>query len=79
MRKKGIELVAHSPLVRARQTSEGMLGCVTARSASNVECLWEGKKAASVDRVVELPCLGKSLNASRLFVIYLLQPSNYTM
>jgi len=57
VRKKGIELVAHSPLVRARQTSEGMLGCVTARSASNVECLWEGKKAASVDRVVELPCL----------------------
>lgn len=57
VRKKGIKLVAHSPLIRARQTSEGMLGCVTARSASNVECLWEGKKAATVDRVVELPCL----------------------
>ena len=30
VRKMGIELVAHSPLKRARQTSEGMLGCVTA-------------------------------------------------
>jgi len=55
--RKGIKLVAHSPLIRARQTCEGMLGCVTDRSASNVECLWEGKKAATVDRVVELPCL----------------------
>jgi len=57
VRRKGINVVAHSPLVRARQTCEGMLGCVTDRSASNVESLWEGKMAATVDRVVELPCL----------------------
>ena len=64
VRRKGINVVAHSPLVRARQTCEGMLGCVTDRSASNVESLWEGKMAATVDRVVELPCLGKCLDIS---------------
>jgi len=36
-----------------------MLSCVTSRSASNVECLWEGKKPDTVDRVVELPCLAE--------------------
>lgn len=58
VRKNGIKLVAHSPLVRARQTAEGMLGCVTPRGSSdNKEYLWEGKKASTVDQVVELPFL----------------------
>jgi len=34
VRKMGIELVAHSPLKRARQTSYGMLQCVTPCSSS---------------------------------------------
>lgn len=44
----GIKLVAHSPLLRAQETSEGMLGC-RANSA----------KADSVDRVVELELLAE--------------------
>mmetsp|Transcript_46829 Transcript_46829/g.71627 ORF Transcript_46829/g.71627 Transcript_46829/m.71627 type:complete len:262 (+) Transcript_46829:91-876(+) len=39
----GIQLVVHSPLIRARETSEGML-----------ECVAPDKKHGSVDRVVEL-------------------------
>jgi broad specificity phosphatase PhoE len=39
----GVQLVVHSPLTRARETSEGMLGCVA-----------PDKKDSSVDRVVEL-------------------------
>lgn len=39
----GIQLVAHSPLLRAQETSEGMLGCRA-----------PDMKADSVDRVVEL-------------------------
>jgi broad specificity phosphatase PhoE len=50
----GIQLVAHSPLIRARQTSEGMLGCVTAAdsfpSAPDL-------KADSVARVVQTELL----------------------
>jgi len=42
-----IKVVAHSPLKRARQTSEGMLGC-----GSSLET-----KPASVDRVIELEIL----------------------
>lgn len=41
-----IQLVAHSPLLRAQETSEGMLGCRA-----------NGTKADSVDRVVELELL----------------------
>jgi len=59
--KMGIQLVAHSPLKRARQTSEGMLGCVTATSDDNVtteeDYSAEGKKALTVGRIVELPIL----------------------
>ena len=43
---KEIKLVAHSPLIRARETSEGMLGCSD-----------PDQKADSVDRVVELDLL----------------------
>ena len=46
-----MQLVAHSPLLRARQTSEGMLGCVTAASSS------EQKLSPPVKRVEELTCL----------------------
>ena len=44
----GIQLVAHSPLLRARQTSEGMLGCV----APDI-------KSVPVDRVVEVDLLAE--------------------
>jgi len=59
--KMGIQLVAHSPLKRARQTSEGMLGCVTAKPNVSTEedCSANGKKAPSVGRVVELPILSE--------------------
>jgi broad specificity phosphatase PhoE len=50
----GVQLVVHSPLIRARQTSEGMLGCVTAAdSLSNAPDL----KADSVSRVVQTELL----------------------
>lgn len=52
-----IQLIAHSPLIRARQTCEGMLESVTSRNASNIESFWEGKKAKGVGRVVELDSL----------------------
>jgi broad specificity phosphatase PhoE len=42
----GIQLVVHSPLTRARETSEGML-----------ECMAPDMKHSSVDRVVELELL----------------------
>lgn len=48
---KKVALVAHSPLLRARQTSEGMLGCVTGNSTS------EQKLSPPVQRVEELTCL----------------------
>ena len=47
----GIQLVAHSPLIRARETSEGMLGC-SALSADEVK-----EKADSVSRVVQTDLL----------------------
>eukprot|EP00535_Pseudo-nitzschia_heimii_P004519 CAMPEP_0197175638 /NCGR_PEP_ID=MMETSP1423-20130617/1800_1 /TAXON_ID=476441 /ORGANISM="Pseudo-nitzschia heimii, Strain UNC1101" /LENGTH=267 /DNA_ID=CAMNT_0042624843 /DNA_START=39 /DNA_END=842 /DNA_ORIENTATION=- len=47
----GIELVVHSPLLRARQTSEGMLGCV----ATSSSC--KEKRADSVSRVTETSLL----------------------
>jgi broad specificity phosphatase PhoE len=61
LKKMGIQLVAHSPLKRARQTSEGMLGCVTAKANVSIEedCSANGKKAPSVGRVVELPILSE--------------------
>ena len=42
----GVQLVAHSPLLRAQETSEGMLGCRANKS-----------KAETVGRVVELDLL----------------------
>jgi Fructose-2,6-bisphosphatase len=62
VKKMGIQLVAHSPLKRARQTSEGMLGCVTAKPNVSVEedCSANGKKKyPCVARVVELPILSE--------------------
>lgn len=57
--EKGIQMVAHSPLKRARQTSEGMLRCVTPRPDVTTEedCTAAGSKASSVLRVVELEIL----------------------
>jgi len=53
-----IQLVAHSPLKRARQTSEGLLGCVTPRpDLKDVDSSWKGVKAEAVARIVELPSL----------------------
>ena len=49
-----IALVIHSPLLRARQTSEGMLGCMTASSSDDAI---EEKRADSVSRVVETDLL----------------------
>jgi broad specificity phosphatase PhoE len=43
----GIRLVAHSPLLRARQTSKGMLGCMSAGSSG------EEMKVETVHRVVQ--------------------------
>lgn len=50
----GIELAIHSPLLRARQTSLGMLGCMT---ASSTDSTIEERKAASVSRVAETALL----------------------
>ena len=57
----GIQLVAHSPLKRARQTSEGMLGCVTERPDITTEedSSAKGMKADTVKRVVEMPFLSE--------------------
>jgi len=49
--KNNVQLVAHSPLLRAQQTSEGMLGCVTATSST------DQKLSPPVKRVEELNCL----------------------
>lgn len=46
LKESGVQLVAHSPLLRAKETSEGMLGCRSEKS-----------KADSVDRVLELDLL----------------------
>jgi len=54
---KGIQLVVHSPLKRARQTSEGMLGCVTPNPGATTDSSAEGAKASSVSRVIELDIL----------------------
>ncbi len=51
--KMGIQLVAHSPLKRARSTSEGMLGCVSPNDQE------KGCQAPSVARVVELDLLSE--------------------
>lgn len=59
-KEKHIQLVAHSPLKRARQTSLGMLGCVTATtedSKSNDDFSSEGAKAPTVSRIVQLDIL----------------------
>lgn len=61
----GIQLVAHSPLLRARETSEGMLGCVGAAAApSSSPSTSEGetsgreeRRAESVSRVLETDLL----------------------
>jgi broad specificity phosphatase PhoE len=50
----GIKLVVHSPLLRARQTSEGMLDCMTASSSNDTA---EEKRAINVSRVVETSLL----------------------
>jgi len=57
--EKGIQLVAHSPLKRARQTSEGMLRCVTSRpdATTDDDSTAAGAKTNSVSRVVELEIL----------------------
>ena len=38
LEKKGVQLVVHSPLIRARQTCEGLLGCVANKSRENLPC-----------------------------------------
>lgn len=59
--KMGIQLVVHSPLKRARQTSEGMLGCVTETLSKGItideDSSASGCKAESVGRVEELDLL----------------------
>ena len=50
--KSGIELVAHSPLKRAKQTSEGMLGCCVDKNDGI-------KLVEGVKRVIEIPCLSE--------------------
>lgn len=59
VKEKGIQLVAHSPLKRARQTSEGMLRCVTPRPNVTTEedSTAAGAKASSVSKVIELDIL----------------------
>jgi len=59
LKEKGIQLVVHSPLKRARQTSEGMLKSVAPRSDVGAEedSSAVGTKASSIERVVELPVL----------------------
>lgn len=73
VRKMGIELVAHSPLQRARQTSYGMLQCVAPASSSlnnnkdntknentkNNDPTIKGSIHPSVKRVVELDILSE--------------------
>jgi broad specificity phosphatase PhoE len=61
IQKMGIQLVAHSPLKRARQTSEGMLQCVTKSLSATAEedSSALGKKHDAVGRVVELPVLNE--------------------
>lgn len=58
---KDIQLVAHSPLIRARQTSHGMLGCVTRSEHAKLmgDESWKGEKADCVPKVVELPELAE--------------------
>jgi len=51
VKMRGINLVVHSPLLRARQTSEGMLGCVAA-SLSDDE-----KKVSTVSKVIQTALL----------------------
>jgi broad specificity phosphatase PhoE len=46
LKESGVQLVAHSPLLRAQETSEGMLGCRADKA-----------KAETVGRVVELDLL----------------------
>mmetsp|Transcript_7864 Transcript_7864/g.11227 ORF Transcript_7864/g.11227 Transcript_7864/m.11227 type:complete len:255 (-) Transcript_7864:66-830(-) len=59
--KKSVQVVAHSPLKRARQTSAGMLNSVAPESPPNNSkktCPFqEGKIAQGINRVVELDCL----------------------
>lgn len=50
----GIDLVVHSPLLRARQTSEGMFGCMAASSSDDTI---KEKRADNVSRVVETDLL----------------------
>mmetsp|Transcript_10846 Transcript_10846/g.13721 ORF Transcript_10846/g.13721 Transcript_10846/m.13721 type:complete len:438 (-) Transcript_10846:274-1587(-) len=63
--KMGIQLVAHSPLKRARQTSLGMLGCVTPSSSLSTSKEYEndpsaaGYKHPAVARIVELDVLSE--------------------
>ena len=68
IQKMGIQLVAHSPLKRARQTSEGMLQCVTKSLSATVEedSSALGKKHEAVERVVELPVLNERTPAEWL-------------
>ena len=54
VKSSGIELVVHSPLLRARQTSLGMLGCMT---ASQTDDAIEEQRAESVSRVAETDLL----------------------
>lgn len=56
--EKQIKLVVHSPLIRARETSEGMLGCAS-----------PNQKPDSVDRVVELDLL-KEMTPQEWMPIY---------
>jgi hypothetical protein len=63
--KMEIQLVVHSPLIRARQTSEGMLECVAPSQDSNSshhsnrsdDQISQGSRHKSVSRVVELDVL----------------------
>ncbi len=56
VKSSGIQLVAHSPLLRARQTSVGMLGCM-AGGGSSEESTASEQKAESVSRVVQTELL----------------------
>ncbi|KAG7340775.1 CDP-alcohol phosphatidyltransferase [Nitzschia inconspicua] len=44
----GIQLIAHSPLIRACQTCEGMLGCIGSNPSDEAE-----KKVPSISRVIK--------------------------
>jgi broad specificity phosphatase PhoE len=61
LRTAGIALVAHSPLLRARQTCEGILDCVAAGSSSSTENgeVSPLKKVEPVQRVVEVDLLAE--------------------